>query len=409
MSDHGAAVPTGAEDRAVFLQRGVDAAANFHLYSRPDGAAEHAYPFPACAIDVAQPIFPFAIEQQIPEPGAAMRAVNRVGRRCGTLSFRCIPVSWSDRLLPDQEPRAIPLDPESSQRVAIRDFTIRFDAGHSLFLFGAGRLFPTVEGNKTKLLIAAVCDIRDGCGSFTGLKGNITFCGELQQEGFRGHVMVRLPDPGSVLLTEEPVGSFETGEEIDEDAAYLTWIGQKMPGPEFANFASVTSDGSLRGLNIPVALRHIATGFSLASGKVLVQRIAVGNVLGKEIGFGRESVPRTSISGTPVTPFQFEGVSLYRMFDDRRDETGSFVSNVIEGRSFSFSYARAPLEPGLRFGFFGPSITGTGCFSGVSAMLYGCSGSVFNLPPGIHVISNWYVLRISDPDRRFRARGTGVQ
>jgi hypothetical protein len=96
-------------------------------------------------------------------------------------------------------------------------------------------------------------------------------------------------------------------------------------------------------------------------------------------------------------------VSLYSFYDSGGNTVGTLTANVLEGRRFDVRFSRAPQEPGLRFGFFGPIIFGTGCFKGAQGVLYGASGSVFKFPPESHVISNWYVLRLLDPDGKFRA------
>ena len=48
------------------------------------------------------------------------------------------------------------------------------------------------------------------------------------------------------------------------------------------------------------------------------------------------------------------------------------------------------------------------CFRGVRGMFYGASGSVFNPPPGDHVLTHLYMACLDDPDGRFRERGGGV-
>jgi hypothetical protein len=63
----------------------------------------------------------------------------------------------------------------------------------------------------------------------------------------------------------------------------------------------------------------------------------------------------------------------------------------------------APQAPALRFGFFGPIVQGFGCFHGVHGIFYGVTGSVFNPPPGQHVITHFYFARVSDPEGKLRA------
>ena len=125
-------------------------------------------------------------------------------------------------------------------------------------------------------------------------------------------------------------------------------------------------------------------------------------MIGLEVGFGRESAPRSPLTGNAISPFQFEGVSKYTFHDRNGSTVGTLTANVLEGRSMMVNLEGAPGQPALRFGFFGPLITGTGCFAGARGMLCGASGSVFNPPPLDHVISNWYLLRLYDPEGKFR-------
>jgi hypothetical protein len=108
-----------------------------------------------------------------------------------------------------------------------------------------------------------------------------------------------------------------------------------------------------------------------------------------------------------MAPYQFEGVSRYAFYDQSGATVGTLTANVLEGRSMNVNLEGAPGQPALRFGFFGPVITGTGCFSDARGMLYGASGSIFNPPPLDHVISNWYTLRLYDPAGKYRSARKG--
>jgi hypothetical protein len=130
-------------------------------------------------------------------------------------------------------------------------------------------------------------------------------------------------------------------------------------------------------------------------------------IIGTEIGYGRLPVPGASQVGTQMDPTLFEGVSEYTFFDEKGKTVGSILANFVEGRRFDFVIPDAPGVPGLRFGFFGPIIWGSGCFAGAQGMFYGSSASVFNPPPGDHIITHFYMMRLSDPTGRFRAAGSG--
>jgi len=80
---------------------------------------------------------------------------------------------------------------------------------------------------------------------------------------------------------------------------------------------------------------------------------------------------------------------------------GSFTAQFLEGRTFLMHLGGAPEQPAARFGFFGPILYGTGAFSEVDGMLLGSTGVA--IAP--HVFSNLYLLRLHDPQGKFRASG----
>jgi hypothetical protein len=256
-----------------------------------------------------------------------------------------------------------------------------------------------MPGGRTSL--GAVGDVIEGAGCFARQLGSITFSGDLTAEGgFQGHVMIRFVDFENTLRGE-PVPEPESPA-FEDGVTYLTWIAQKSHDSDQVNSFSMAPTGVPRGLNIPVRLTRVWTDFSI-NGGFRATSLHTADVIGREIGFGRESRLRTDAMGTPRTPYQFEGVSRYTFFERGRRAIGTLTANVLEGRSIRLSVPGKPDAPGLRFGYFGPIVTGTGCFKGVEGMLYGTAGSVFAPPPAIHVISNLYVARLHDPSGRWRA------
>jgi hypothetical protein len=89
-------------------------------------------------------------------------------------------------------------------------------------------------------------------------------------------------------------------------------------------------------------------------------------VIGREIGFGRGSLPGAPPIGTALRPFLFEGVAQYSLFDGAGQTLGAVTTNVLEGRRFDMQLAEAP---------------------GVQA----------------HVVTHLYAARLNDPEGKFRA------
>jgi hypothetical protein len=387
------------------LQRMVDRAASFNVLVAPEDSQP---PTPLTGggqltgIHIAQSMRRLDIAMMAGPAG--VKASNRVGPDAGWIDADLWFIRRETEITPDRRPLAIPLDAGVSQRCALQNVEVSFGPGNAGFsAFGAGRTFAVFSGGRAALTLAAIGNITSGFGRFAGHDGNFTLCGTLSPEsGFSGHIMFRVVDPRGDLLVARAIQMPDPSPSPDREATYLTHIGRKPLGaPDLVNTPSFALDGSLRGLNIPVQSRQVTVGFD--PNGFTASALDVGEIIGREIGFGKGSVPGASAQGTPLDPFLFEGVSCYSFYDAGGRTVGTFTANVIEGRRFDVILPGAPEEPALRFGFFGPIVAGTGCFERVQGMLCGASGSVFHLPPGDHVISNWYVARLLDPDGRFRA------
>jgi len=387
------------------IQRLVDQAASFNLLAIPDSSfAPGRNGGNPGTIQQRLTLHRFDITLDGPSE-SGVRGVNSVGPKVGTLDIQWTLIPYDFQAIPGRQPPATPLDSGVTQRFVMQEATFTFSGGNDGFRsFGTGRTFPMMAADRPRLVVAAIGVITEGFGRFRGLDGNFSICGELNPERvFSGHVMVRALDQDSVLLGDASVPVGGSGPNGEEDTTYLTWIGQKGEGPDQENQFSIDQQGQVRGLNIPVHLKRVSVAFTVDGG-FRAAPLKTDDVVGREVGFGRGSVPGASPSGSSLNPFLFEGVSLYSFYDAVGNTVGTLTANVLEGRRFDVQLKRAPQEPALRFGFFGPIIFGTGCFKGAQGMLYGASGSVFKLPPDIHVISNWYVLRLLDPDGKFRAQ-----
>jgi hypothetical protein len=403
--------PTAPADSASErerIQRLVDQAANFNMFASPE--LNHSSPliFNASrdgATGIRQRLSLQRLDIVMDSEGSeGVAAANEVGPLIGNVDFHWLIIPYDFQALPGRRSPATLLNPGITQRFVMQEAGFSFGSGADGFRgFGTGRTFP-LGGTRPRLVAAAIGAILEGSGKFRGLEGNFTLCGELTADrGFSGHIMVRVVDPQGTLLTpsELPLGD-PVEQYPDSNATYLTWMGHKGEGPDQENTFSIGPDGQVRGLNIPVQSVDVSVGFSVSTAGFQVSALKRGDIVGREVGFGRGSVPGASPSGGTFNPFLFEGVSLYSFYDREGNTVGMLTVNVLEGRRFDVKFPSAPDQPGLRFGFFGPVILGTGCFQGAQGFLYGASGSVFNMPPGLHVISNWYVLRLIDPEGRYR-------
>jgi hypothetical protein len=90
-------------------------------------------------------------------------------------------------------------------------------------------------------------------------------------------------------------------------------------------------------------------------------------------------------------------------FDGEGNTFGTLQADIVEGRAFP-TMATGALSPFLRVGGFGPFISGTGQFAGIDGML-AVNAEVSLDPPAVSML---YLLRISDPDGRFRKTWQGT-
>jgi hypothetical protein len=103
----------------------------------------------------------------------------------------------------------------------------------------------------------------------------------------------------------------------------------------------------------------------------------------------------------PVTPIQTRQ-GVFTFHDQAGNGLGTLPSDMTEGRSFRTSLS-GRLLPVFRFGGFGPILGGTGELAGARGIM--TMNSVISVQP--RTLSNLYVLRLDDPDGRYRALAGG--
>jgi hypothetical protein len=390
---------------AEVIQRLIDQAAGFNLYVVPEGGGQPAGSGTSGFV-LTERLHRFDVTLQ-PPSSRSVQAANSLGEVVGQLEIRWFMIPDNFVARPDRQSATVQLDPGISQRFVMQETTFRFGNGEDGFRsFGTGRTFPMKVGNQPRIVVGAVGNLIEGFGKFRGHEGNFTVCGDLQSDGFKGNILVRIQDSAGNLRTSSSVPALQPQSDPDPQTTYLLWAAQKGKGADQENFVSLGPDGQIRGMNIPTQLKLVHLDFA-AQNDFQGKDFGIGAVVGREIGFGRGSIPGASPSGTALSPFLFEGVARYSFFSPAGKTVGAITTNVLEGRRFDMKLPAAPSEPALRFGFFGPILYGTGCFAGVEGMFYGSTGSVFNPPPGDHIITHFYMARLHDPEGKFRAAISG--
>jgi hypothetical protein len=262
--------------------------------------------------------------------------------------------------------------------------------------FGAGATFPSTGG---ALLAAAVGDLTEGRGRFAGAVGTYTYCGSLSAgEGFRGSLMLRVMDPQGALQADGDLPGVESWQPVEQGVTYFILRGQKKDRRAKTAY-SFGADGQVNGLNVSQQLRLIDVDAAARGRGGLRSFKSVGAVVGKmnaNIAFNLFS---PGAPGTALAPIPFQSYNEYIFYDRDGDTVGSFVGDGGEGRTFNMELAGAPGQRALRFGGFGPLMNGTGPFSGIEGLM--SDNSVVGIAP--HAIVTFYVLRVNDPDGKFRA------
>lgn len=400
--------PTLAE-----IQDLVELAASFNLMAASEDAHwERAMSGPASQVGPTGLETTLSLSRfHIDMPPASMgevRAVNQVGEAVGSCRLRLAFIPHDHLALPSEEPPATPLDRSRSQRFSLQE--AEFAIGDDGFrVFGTGRTLPMLFAGSSRTVIAAVGTLIEGFGRFAGREGAIVLSGDLDEHGaLRAHVMVRIGDQESSLHRLEDLPAPQPAPEILPDSTYLSWLAQKRFDGQPANYFSMSPDGQPRGVNIPVNLHRLSIDMSTRVKGGFASRFEKGARLGLEIGYGRETRPRTPLTGTPLSPFPFEGVSKYAFYDSEGGTVAECTANFLEGRSFSVELEEAGGLPALRFGYYGVFVDGAGTMGGIRGLLYGLGRSVFD-PVQLtkHVISNWYVARVADPEGRYRLPAGG--
>lgn len=340
----------------------------------------------------------FEIEDSVPCRSRGIRATNRVGQPVANISidWRVIPDDFV--AAPDKLPPPTELDPQRSQRFAMYSGQFQWhDGKQSGFRgFGAGRTFPCVVNGQPQLRLGAVVDILEGFGAWRGLQGNAVVNGFIQPPyDLALSVTVRIVDPGLSLQACSPAQPLVPIPNPDPDATFLVFLGQ--PDPDNPIILNMPEPGHVTGAKVHELLRLVYISFDVNSCHGMRSSTVEGAVVGSlqfDLKFD---------SADPRVPTPFQTTNAVFSFRDRGGAPiGTLRANVVEGRGFMTALPQA-LPPVVRVVGFGPFMSGTGQFSGTSGIL--SLNGIISIPA--RTPSILYVLRISDPDNRFKDKWLG--
>ena len=383
----------------VVLQRLVDQAAYFNVFSLPDKKnSDIAIKGQGNIIGftVNEDLHRFAIDVERPTGENGLTASNTVGESYGKFSHRWLLAPDDFLALPDREPPATVLDPSRSQRFVMLDGVCTFGRNDKDGFrgFGAGVTFPVQTGGRQQILVATVGTILEGFGAFKNHEqGTYLHCGSLSAEhGFTGNMLLRVMDPQGTLRTTGALHYLKAQAFPEPDYTYILFRGQAVPDDPVT--PRIGPDGQLQGLTVVQGLRLISLSSDASAGTAPRSLARVGQVIGKitaHVAFNPADPGGTNLNPIPFTTFD-----ELNFIDDHGRDIGGFTADSSEGRVFNIQVAG---QKGIRFGGVGRVLNGTGPFQEINGLM--TDNSVVIFEP--HVSASLYVLRIHDPDGRFRS------
>jgi hypothetical protein len=235
----------------------------------------------------------------------------------------------------------------------------------------------------------------EGRGRLEGVVGTYTYCGTLgAHEGFRGSLMLRVMDPQGVIQTTRALPAIAGERWPERGVTYLMFRGQARETDKVIPMTD--SAGKPEGLNVAQQLRLFQTDTAPRGRGGLRSTSHIGQVIGEidaQIIFN-PAAP----GGDAANPIPYTAFDEYKFTDRRGRSVGSLFIDEGEGRTFNLQVAGAPGQPAIRFGGFGPVLGGTGMLEGTEGLM--TDNSVVSFTP--HVSASVYVIRVNDPEGRYR-------
>lgn len=388
----GAGAPPAASVQAL-----VDQAASLNLYSLPDPAHRRISLFaPGSRVPVGlavhENLHRLQIYSRAPTTRSPLTGRRIVGDLAAHGSHRWLFMPDTFSAAPGLLPPPTPFDRSRSQRFVMLDSLYTFGDGEDGFRgFGTGCTFASTDGSS-RLLVTAIGSILEGFGAFAGhSEGTYLYCGTLDAErGFTGNVMLRIMDPQQSFWTDSELSEPESIVDPEPDITYLLFRGEAVASD--AVTPRIGPGGQFLGLTVEQGLRLLETDFRFR-GHSLRATTTVGKPIGRitsTINFNPASP-----GGDTLHPIPFTNFDQFIFQDAAGNPAGSFTGNSSEGRVFLTLVGG---QPAIRFGGTGSVLQGVGPFRGVNGLLTDNSLVVFSP----HVSASIYLLRIHDPEGRFR-------
>ena len=390
---------------AELLQRLVDQAAYFSLHSTP-GPSDSRVAIRGgtgkeiVGLRVTESLRRFKIQTYAPTDHQPFRATNTIGEIAGRFEQRWmfIPDDYSAR--PGSQVPSTAFDPSRSQRFVMVDGICRLgDRNEDGFRgFGTGKTYPSKENRNSQILVTAIGTLFEGFGNFKDhSECTYVYCGKLDVErGFTGSLMIRVMDPQGTLRTTKPVPAIKAAPDPEPDVTYIMLRGQAAPTDIVA--PRVGPNGQFLGLKVEQGVTMISLDASYRNRRGPQCVTSLGPLVGKlsaDIVFDP-----TAPGGTLADPIPFTTTDRISFPDQKGKSFGEFLGDLVDGRVFNLEIPQGSGNKAIRFGGTGPVREGTEVFEGIDGLM--TDNSVVMFMP--HVSASVYVLRIHDPEGRYRAK-----
>lgn len=391
--DVAAARPSDSPVDAYALQRLVDEAGCFNLFSRPVAVMAIRHQDKVVGFRSHESLHRFDV-RTYPETSAnVLRASNTIGEQVGyqVQHYMFIPDDYA--AAPDRLAPPTPFDQSRTQRFMILNSTCIFGNGDDGFHgFGAGHTLPSMIQSRPQFSTMSNGTIITGFGKFFGQEGTFVSCGTFDPDhGFTGNVMLRVMDRRHTLGTWNSLPCIRPSATTESDITYMVIRGEAEPNDPVS--PNVGPDGRQNGLIVQQSLKMLHIDCATGGREGLRARARVGLDIGRITA--HVVFDPALATGTALDPVPFTAYDEFVFVDREGRTTGTFTAESSEGRVFRTLVSG---YSALRFGGVGRIRGGTGCCEGIGGLM--TDNSVVIFTP--HVSASIYVLRIDDPDGRFR-------
>jgi hypothetical protein len=224
-----------------------------------------------------------------------------------------------------------------------------------------------------------------------GMRGNGVVNGFITPpDNLALNIMLRLMDPSKRLAATSRLSPLGRIPSPDPTATFVACLGEADPDNPIT--LNTQPDGRVTGASVHELLRLVHIDFDVGTSHGMRSRTSDGPVIGS-LGF---NLIFDSRDRRVPTPFRTTD-AVFTFFGRGGRTAGTLNANIVEGRGFMSEIEGVP-PPVVRVVGFGPFLGGSGQFAGVQGML-SINGiiSITARTPSI-----LYVLRISDPEGKFR-------